>query len=62
MPDRLAYAGLLTVLHAAFFARVAAAAYGACFSDGAQNPQKRTFKILLNSRPSLNGITKKLIL
>jgi hypothetical protein len=47
MPDRLAYAGLLTVLHAAFFAQVAAAAYGACFSDGAQNPQKRTLKYFL---------------
>jgi hypothetical protein len=35
MPDRSAYAGLLTVLHAAFFARVAAAAAGARFWDGA---------------------------
>jgi hypothetical protein len=37
MPDRSAYPGLLTVLHAAFFARVAAAAAaaGARFWDGA---------------------------
>jgi hypothetical protein len=58
MPDRSAYAGLLTIGHAAFFARVAAAALLQALASGMGQGREYTIVIIVPSSLLDDKITR----